>query len=199
MDWKVNDTAVLAATVSRGGVPATGLPAMCTLIRSSDGLYYNWAGGWQVAPASVSMPEVYPGHYQVLFPQGTADANKWETYLAFYQSSGATKFYQSELHVFRSTVGESLAVTTTGTVGDAIRVILGVLYGNAVLDNTVYNSDALLISGRVRLFATPGAAAAATDGAADGVEGEWARFTITGEAEGSPADLTKTFRMTRTL
>lgn len=198
MNWKVNDTAVLAVTVTQGGVPATGLAPTCTLIRRSDGQFYDWAGGWQVPAASTPMPEIYPGHYQVSFPQGTADPNKWETYLAFYQSSGAKKFYQSELHVFRSSAGESLSVTSTGTIGDALRIVLGILYANAVLDNTVYNSDGLLISGRVRLFATPGAAGAATDGAADDAEGEWARFTVTGEAEGSPADFTKTFRMTRT-
>jgi len=198
MDWKVNDTAVLAAAVSKGGVPVAGLTPTCLLQRVSDGKYYDWSGSWQVPPAPIVMPSSTPGYYEVQFPQGTADPNKWETYRAFYQSIGTSKFFQSEIHTFRSTIGESLSVTSTGTVGDALKIIFGILYANAVLDNTSYNSEGLLLGGRVRLFTTPGLAAAATDGAADDAEGEWARFTVTGEAETSPADFTKTFRMTRT-
>jgi hypothetical protein len=165
----------------------------------SDGQYYDWAGGWLAAPVTQPMAEIYPGYYETTFPQAIAQPNAWETYRAFYQSTASDKFFRGEEHVFRSAIGEPLTVTTAGTVGDALRVILGLMYGNAVLDNTGFNGKGLLTSGRVRLFATPAAAAAATDGAADDAQGEWARFVLTGEGEASPnEDYTKTFRLTRT-
>lgn len=199
LNWKVNDSAVLSVTVSKGGVPVTGLSPSCTLIRVSDGQYYDWAGGWQVAPTSSVMPELYSGYYELQFDQSTADPDKWEDYRALYQSTTPEKFFRGEIHTFRSLIGESLSVTTAGTVGDALRVVFGALYANAILDETVYNTKGVLTSGRVRLFSTPAAAAAATEGAADDSEGEWARFEITATAEAAPNEqYTQNFRMVRT-
>ena len=197
-NWKVNDTAVLAVAVSRGGSPVTGLSPTCALTRQSDGQYYDWAGGWQVAPITTVMPELYTGYYEVQFDQSVAQADAWETYRAIYQSVGASKFFQSELHVFRSAVGEIIYSTAVGTIGDALRVIFGMLYDNAMLDETTYGSKGVLLSGRVRLFSTPAAAAAATEGAADDAEGEWARFEITATEEAAPNEAyTQNFKMVR--
>jgi hypothetical protein len=198
-NWKTNDTAVLAVAVARGGSPVTGLAPTCVLTRLSDGFYYDWAGGWQAPAISTVMPELYTGYYEVTFPQGAAQPNAWETYRAIYQETGApNKFFRSELHVFRSMVGEAFYTTAVGTVGDALRIIFGMLYDNAMLDETVYGTKGVLLTGRVRLFATPAAAAAATEGAADDAEGEWARFEITATDEASPNEaLTQNFKMVR--
>ena len=199
-NWKVNDTATLSVTVSRNGSPVTGQTPLCTLIRVSDSKFYNFTTGLFQAPAySHPMPEPYPGHYELQFPQGVADPDKWEDYRAFYVNLGPRAFYQNELHSFRSAAGESLAVVAVGSLGDALKAVFGALYANAVLDNTTFNTVGLLTGGRVRLFPSPALAAAATDGAADDAQGEWARFTIFAEAEATPNErLTKTFRMTRT-
>jgi hypothetical protein len=199
MDWKPNDTAVLAITVSKNGLPVTGLNPVCVLFRQSDGQYYDWAGGWGGVPVTTPMVEGPIGHYATEFDQSVAQPNAWEDYTAVYQeAAGPNRFYQSEHHIYRSTIGESLEVTTAGTVGDALRVIFGMLYDNAMLDETDYDPKGVLTSGRVRLFATPAAAAAATDGAADDADGEWARFTIAAEPEAAPNErFTKNFRMIR--
>ena len=70
---------------------------------------------------------------------------------------------------------------TSGSVGEALQSILGLLHQNSMVDNTIYDSNGILTSGRVRVFATNTAALAATDGGIG--EGEILEFAIDGVAE----------------
>jgi hypothetical protein len=77
-----------------------------------------------------------------------------------------------------------------------VKALLALLHSNAYVDNTVQSANGT-ISARVRGFPSAILAAAATDGAADGSQGETSRWTITTEYEG-PA-LLKTHKLVRTL
>ncbi len=57
--------------------------------------------------------------------------------------------------------------------------ILGLSQDNYMLDNTTYDIAGLLLTGRVRVFASAVALAAASDGAADGADSEIARYSVT--------------------
>lgn len=67
---------------------------------------------------------------------------------------------------------------TTGSVGEALTVIRGLLQYNYILDQTDYNTKGLLVSGRIRIFPTK----ADTDAGTNPI----ATLTITGTAEAPP-------------
>lgn len=89
----------------------------------------------------------------------------------------------------------ALVGSAVGSLGAAIQVVLGISgKANAVWDNFSYNaSTQFLDSCRVRIFATSGAASAATPGAADGADGEIFRINLTSNPDGTfpglPADI----------
>ncbi len=64
-----------------------------------------------------------------------------------------------------------------GSFGELAQVVLGLLHGNAMVDNTIFGT--VQTSARLRIFATPGALSAATAGNANDVDEEVFRFTIT--------------------
>ena len=64
-----------------------------------------------------------------------------------------------------------------GSFGELLLRIEALKHGNHVLDNLVYNSQHLIMSGRMRLFTTKTAVAAATDGGVG--EGEFATYSFT--------------------
>jgi hypothetical protein len=64
-----------------------------------------------------------------------------------------------------------------GSFGELLLRVEALKHGNHVLDNLVYNSQNLIISGRMRLFTTKTAVAAATDGGTG--EGEFASYSFT--------------------
>lgn len=63
-----------------------------------------------------------------------------------------------------------------GSFGDMMRRIVALQKEHYYIDNTVYNTQGLLISGRIRLFETKAAANAATYGSSG--EGEFATYTL---------------------
>ena len=84
---------------------------------------------------------------------------------------------------------------TAGTTGAALAVVLGVAgKTNIRWDNAVYSpATGFLASIRLRVFASAGAASAATPGAADGADGEIFRIDHTANPDGTfatlPADI----------
>lgn len=85
------------------------------------------------------------------------------------------------------------AATALQSSLDAIQFLL---QGNAFIDNTAHGANGTT-SARLRGFSSAGAANAATDGAADGAEGEVARWTITTTYDG-PGQIA-THKFIRTL
>jgi len=63
-----------------------------------------------------------------------------------------------------------------GSAGLALFLAKGLAQCNYVLDNTEFNASGMMTAGRIRVFATPQAAAAATEGGSD--EGEVATFAV---------------------
>ncbi len=98
---------------------------------------------------------------------------------------------------FIAAIQSGLATATSITTLQALTETLQyLLHGNAVVDNTVHGASGTT-SARLRGFANAAAAAAATNGAADGADGEVARWTITTSYDG-PGEIA-THRLTRTL
>ena len=80
----------------------------------------------------------------------------------------------------RSAAGSGVA----DSYGEAIKILLGVsAKANMRIDQTTYNANGFLEQARIRIFATPAAAAAASVDAADGFDGEIARVDLTGVAD----------------
>ncbi len=76
-------------------------------------------------------------------------------------------------------IRDSIISDGTPFRGADIARILGLAQDNYMLDNTSYDANGLLLTGRVRVFASAVALAAATDGAADGADSEIARYSVT--------------------
>lgn len=68
----------------------------------------------------------------------------------------------------------------SGSTGEAVAIIRGLLQHNYILDETDYNSKGLLIGGRIRVFRTK----ADTDAGVNPI----CTFTISGTAEAAPND-----------
>ena len=84
----------------------------------------------------------------------------------------------------------------TDSAGEGIVLARGLMQQNFVLDNTVYNAEGLLTAGRIRIFATAAATAAATvDAPTD--EGAIARFDITTTAETLDPILARLYKVAR--
>ena len=71
--------------------------------------------------------------------------------------------------------------TTVGSLGEAIQLILGLNQSNYILDQTTYNTEGLLTSGRIRVFPTK------TD--TDNETNALATYTVTGTAESAPNEM----------
>lgn len=85
--------------------------------------------------------------------------------------------------------------TLSGSFGDAVQRIVALQKENYYIDQMVYNSQGLMLSGRIRLFRTKTAALAATDGGTG--EGEFATYSFTTtETPGEPCKA-KTARSVR--
>jgi len=85
--------------------------------------------------------------------------------------------------------------TIAGSFGDAVRRIVALQKENYFIDEMTYNSQGLMLTGRIRLFATKAAALAATDGGSG--EGEFATYSFdTTEVAGQPCQA-KTARSVR--
>jgi hypothetical protein len=80
---------------------------------------------------------------------------------------------------------------------DMVRV-LGLTQDNFMLDEQTYDSEGLLLTGRVRIFASAGALAAASAGNADNADGEIARYNIGPVVAATPGRPTD-FRVAREL
>lgn len=83
---------------------------------------------------------------------------------------------------------------TTDTVGETLTILRGLVQQNFMLDETVYNADNLLTSGRIRIFTNKTEVGAATDGGSG--QGEIATFTIASVAQGG--SLVKSYKVERT-
>lgn len=83
------------------------------------------------------------------------------------------------------------------TVNTKLDVLAGLMHQNGRVDNTTYAASGFMTSARLRVFASAAACNAATDGAADGADGETMRFTITSVEEGTARVLS--YRLTRVL
>jgi hypothetical protein len=66
--------------------------------------------------------------------------------------------------------------TVTGSFGDLMRRVVALQKENYFIDNTTYNTQGLLLEGRIRLFATKAEVNAATKGGSS--EGEFATYTL---------------------
>jgi len=101
----------------------------------------------------------------------------------------------------RIEIKQILGVTGTGIPNDSptsgvLSIILGLVQSNFFLDETSYNAQGLLTSGRIRIFPTKTATDLATDGGTG--EGELAAFNISTEPEPAPMDgQAKTYKVTR--
>ncbi len=67
----------------------------------------------------------------------------------------------------------------TGSFGEAVRLMRALGQEHYMLDKTTYDSQGLMLSGRVRVFATATDLNNAAAGAADGADSEIFRFTVT--------------------
>jgi hypothetical protein len=75
--------------------------------------------------------------------------------------------------------------TLAGSFGDAVQRIVALQKENYFIDQMTYNTQGLMLSGRIRLFRTKAAALAATDGGTG--EGEFATYSFTStETPGEP-------------
>ena len=78
----------------------------------------------------------------------------------------------------------------SGSTGEALAIVRGLLQHNYILDNVTYNSKGLLLSGRIRVFRNK----ADTDAGINPI----GSFTIAGTAEAAPNDaLGKILKVTR--
>jgi hypothetical protein len=93
--------------------------------------------------------------------------------------------------------------TRLTAIAASVARALGLLHDNAMVDGgagqaqPTYSADKVLLSARVRVFASSAALAAAALGAADGASGEIYRYTVTGEDTGT--GLMKSFKLARGL
>ncbi len=103
-----------------------------------------------------------------------------------------------------------VAVAEIGTLATAVAAVslqvsrvLGLLHHNSLVDGgagetePTYSITKVLLSARVRVFASAVALAAATKGAADGADSEVFRYVITGEDIGT--GLMKSYQMSEAL
>ena len=85
--------------------------------------------------------------------------------------------------------------TVAGSLAEYLVKAVGVAQENTVIDGgagaaeIVYDTTPFALTSRLRIFATPAEATAATPGAADGADGEIARVTYTGTPHGTYAAL----------
>ena len=77
-----------------------------------------------------------------------------------------------------------------GTMGEAMRILLGMGMGNYRIDQTVYSAAKFLQSCRIRFFPDSTTAAASTDGGSG--EGEFKTLTLTGVANATFQELPDT-------
>ncbi len=80
-----------------------------------------------------------------------------------------------------------LAITghhSTGSFGELLQVVAGLLHMHGRIDNTVFSAQGILTFGRLRCFASAAASASAVDGHSDNTDGELFRFTITATDNG---------------
>ena len=97
-------------------------------------------------------------------------------------------------NIMYSREAEQVFVTASGSddLAAMLARILGLVHENAFIDNTTYDSAAMLLTARVRIFETKAEAQAATDG---GAEPALATYTIDAEYEG-PGKM-KQYRMVK--
>ena len=211
----------LESLVTAEGFPATGLTdVLLTLRRVVDGYFLDFddgvfkSSGW--TEREHAMEEVdattAPGMYQ--WAWNTTGHNDGQYTAHVTCVSGHNVPQVCDLHVGEfvdhidapisavpgAVLDETLAGhLAPGTVGHALLTGLGVPQQNVLLDGgaghaeIVYSADGLMTTSRLRIFATPAAAIAATPGAADGADSEIALITYTGIAHGTYPKLPGTY------
>lgn len=87
-----------------------------------------------------------------------------------------------------------VALSSTDDLAASIARILGLVHENAFIDNTVYDANSMLLSGRIRIFDSKASAQAATKGGV-GEAGTTAEYTIEADYAG-PGNM-ETYRMVK--
>jgi hypothetical protein len=175
----------------RDGNALTALVNIALQIRrTSDDFFYDWSTDlFAASPVTRQrvLSEVSAANSPGTYKLNTAPhLNGWDTTL------GPVALGYYELRVDQISGGVNAGnVPQVGTV-----IIEQTVFADRhMLDNTVYDANGLLTSGRLRVFATAAALAAATDGGSG--QGEVATLTITATPESGVSGQPATFKVTR--
>jgi hypothetical protein len=111
------------------------------------------------------------------------------------EHSGAGSFGEAIANIPANVWGHDFPGSEVDDYGNAMRLALGLLQNNFVLDETEYNTAGLLTSARIRIFAGANDAQMATDGGIG--EGELAVFEVRADGKTGAAGRTKIYRTYR--
>jgi|PlaIllAssembly_1097288.scaffolds.fasta_scaffold00866_8 hypothetical protein len=149
-------------------VPASiGEPAALVLIlEDGNTLMYPqvevYASGSSTPLATVDLAHRAKGHYEGIWTPATVGS--YTALFITYADAGHS--VESMLYTRE---GEQLFVTRSHIDDIAAKLlrVLGLVHENAFIDNTTYDSNCMLLTARLRIFATKEEAQAATDGGSE--------------------------------
>lgn len=219
---QVGDTSVpLILTIEKEGVGGVTGKSPTVALRNAAGTtsYLDWndntfkTSGWTTKYAS--MTEVERGHYQRILNSSLVSAivAGFKVAAEYHVDDGSGTIgdaldvilFVEEIHDVATEGGIAAAVWdevlsstshfTSGTAGELLQIVKGLVQQNFFIDNTAYNSSGLLTTARIRIFQTKAATDLATDGGSS--QGEIATFDITTVAESGNAGQIATYKATR--
>ena len=154
----------------RSAIAGVAAPTL-TFVANANANLRAWSGGIQNETMAATNNMSLEGNGQ--FIEGTCSGGTVAV-RGNFTVSGITNITLSD--DARIDVDQVSAAVDASTV--LIR-ILGLVQDNFMLDEQTYDAENLLLTGRIRVFASAGALAAATRDAADGTDSEIARYNVT--------------------
>jgi hypothetical protein len=171
---KVNESTTLAMVIDDG---ATGLYPRAEIFLGAT------------LKDTINLTDLGKGRYEGSWTP--TDVGVYSALFSVFLDSG----YTTELTPFIITREVEQIFVTQSNVDDlatTLARLLGLVHENAFIDNTTYDSNSMLLSGRVRIFDSKANAQLATDGGSE-TTGLVATYTIEADYEG-PGRM-KTYRM----
>ena len=172
----VNEKVYITIKLEEDSVGLPGMSPMLELRRLSDGNYFDWTPGattfWKTSGGTQAIAMLHkvwrPGLYVRAWDQSLYDPDAVETYVACVTNSiSGYEIESEELHSFQLSYQRSAAAILNapmndylmvGSIGEAIAIIKGMVHGDHFLDETIYidyDSQPLLVSGRMRIYSNP--------------------------------------------
>ncbi len=153
--------------LNTAGIPLSGKTDIkISVQRASDDYFYDWSDEtFKVSPVQSSQALVEVGSTGEYKLNTVQHVNGFNTSLITNASTNDTYYFR-----FFQNVGSDagnlpvISQLQVGHMADDVRLIMGLVQHNFVLDNTTYNTAGLMTSGRIRIFATKALADLATDG-----------------------------------